>query len=69
MPSFNNLNDLMKHVRNNKKEVIGGCNKRKVVEYECPHCKEITQIEILEDGNGKCKKCNNEIDITWNEKE
>ncbi|WP_207641499.1 hypothetical protein [Clostridium sp. KNHs214] len=60
------MDDLMRYVRNNKKEVIGEYIEGEVIERECPHCKEKTQIEILEDGNGKCKKCNNKIDITWN---
>ncbi|WP_128993703.1 hypothetical protein [Clostridium tetani] len=58
---FNNLNDLMKHMKNNVEDIMEG----KIIEYECPHCKEKTKIKILKGSKGECLKCKSKISIEF----
>jgi ribosomal protein L37AE/L43A len=65
MPNFKNGDDLIKYIKSNTKKVIAESNAGETIDYECPYCKVTTNIIILKDGNGRCKKCNNVINITW----
>lgn len=65
MPTFNNLKDLEKNLKNYP-EVIMEQNIGNTIEYECPVCKTVEKIKIISKDKGKCQKCNNEMKIELN---
>ena len=63
MPTFENFKDLENYLKKNPKVVLEQ-NIGKIIEGECPVCKDKEEVKIISKDKGICLKCNREIDIT-----
>ena len=67
MPTFKNLDDLVKYLKKHPEEILKHADKDYLT-LPCPVCDSEQKMKNLRNGKVKCLKCNNEINLNINVK-